>query len=111
MEHSDLVLDASKFRLEAIPQTVKKSNDGIRKLTVNSPKWWEVGVEKSREMRVNGEAPFPKPVMLDGTPFEIPSRDSGRKIPCRIMKPDNGQYKAVIMHIHGGGWVLMTESA
>ena len=111
MEQSDLRLDASKFRAESVPQVTKDYNDEIRKATLSNPKWWEVGAQKYRQMRLNGETPLPKPVELNGTPFEIPSRDAGRKIPCRIMKPENGEFKHIIMHIHGGGWVLMSEKA
>ena len=109
MEQSDIKLDASKFRPESVPQVTKDCNHVIRQQTLTNPKWWEVGAAKYRQMRLDGETPLPKPIVLNGSPFEIPSRDSGRKIPCRIMKPENGDYKHVIMHIHGGGWVLMSE--
>ena len=108
---SDINIDASKFHPDSIPQQIKEVNNVIREQTLANPKWWEVGAPKYREMRLNGETPLPKPVILDGSAFDIPSRDAGRKIPCRIMKPDNGQYSHLVMHIHGGGWVLMTEKA
>lgn len=62
-------------------------------------------------MRWNGETPLPKPVVIpSGRAFPIPSRDKGRDIPCRILKPDgNVPVNGVMMHIHGGGWVLQTE--
>lgn len=62
-------------------------------------------------MRARGETPLPPAVLLDSAEtYSIPSRDQGRDIPCRILKPTNGtQIRAVYMHIHGGGWVLQTE--
>ena len=111
MAQSDLLIDASKFRPGAVPQAVKDYNDIIRKQTLENPKWWEVGAEKYRQMRLNGETPLPKPVVLDGTSFVIQSRDGDRQIPCRLMEPDSGRWKTVIMHIHGGGWVLQSEKS
>lgn len=60
-------------------------------------------------MRWNGETPLPKPIVLPGEKYLIPSRDAGREIPCRIIKPDSGSVKGVFLHIHGGGWVLQSE--
>ncbi len=62
-------------------------------------------------MRGNGETALPKPTCLeDAKDFDIPSRDKGRDIPCRIMTPEHGgKVHGVFMHIHGGGWVLMSE--
>lgn len=62
-------------------------------------------------MRRNGETALPKPVFLDSAEtFSVPSREKGRHIPCRILKPDvEGQVKAVYMHLHAGGWTLMGE--
>lgn len=63
-------------------------------------------------MRRDGETPLPVPTVLErGQPFTIPSRQKGRDIPCRVMMPGgNKQPKAVLMHIHGGGWVLQSEA-
>lgn len=71
----------------------------------------EVGAEKYRQMRQNGETALPKPTHLDqARDFHIPSREKGRDVPCRLLMPEHGgQVKGVFMHSHGGGWVLMTE--
>jgi acetyl esterase/lipase len=70
----------------------------------------QVGAEKYRQMRWNGETAFPKPTVLEsGKDVKVPSRDSGREIPCRVFTPEIGSPKAVFYHIHGGGWVLQTE--
>lgn len=73
----------------------------------------EVGAAKYRKMRAAGETPLPAATYLDsGEDFRIPSRESGRDIPCRILKPQNDEpIKAVFMHIHGGGWVLQDEKS
>lgn len=61
-------------------------------------------------MRHNGETPLPGPTILEsGSNFEIPSREPGRQLPCRVFRPEKGQSKGVFQHIHGGGWVLQTE--
>lgn len=107
---SDLKLDASKFKPDAISQQTKDFNAQLIKIMEGGPKWYEVGARKYREMRWNGETPLPKPVVLDsGKNIELPSRDSGRKIPCRVFVPENGKPKGVFYHIHGGGWVLQSE--
>jgi acetyl esterase/lipase len=64
-------------------------------------------------MRAAGETPLPKPQYLDSAEVvTIPSRDAGRQIPCRILRPQNGKaIKAVFLHIHGGGWVLQDEKS
>jgi acetyl esterase/lipase len=64
-------------------------------------------------MRAAGETPLPAATYLDSAEnFGIPSREGGREIPCRILKPQNGKpIKAVFMHIHGGGWVLQDEKS
>jgi acetyl esterase/lipase len=63
-------------------------------------------------MRAAGETPLPAATLLDSAEsFSIPSRDPGRNIPCRMLRPQNGQpVKGVFMHIHGGGWVLQDET-
>lgn len=73
----------------------------------------QVGAAKYRQMRAAGETPLPKATYLDSAEeFHIPSRESGRDIPCRILKPQNGKpIKGVFMHIHGGGWVLQDEKS
>lgn len=64
-------------------------------------------------MRAAGETPLPKATYLDTSEqTSIPSRDEGRSIPCRILRPQNGKsIKAVFLHIHGGGWVLQDEKS
>ncbi|KAF2142813.1 uncharacterized protein K452DRAFT_269286 [Aplosporella prunicola CBS 121167] len=104
---SDLSLDASKFDYAKISKTTAQFNEALIQKLESGPKWYEVGAEKYRQMRWNGETPLPKPKVIEsGEDFNIPSRDSGREIPCRMFKPADGQVKGVFMHIHGGGWVL-----
>jgi acetyl esterase/lipase len=65
-------------------------------------------------MRWRGETVFPAPKTLpEAIDIEIPSRDAGRGIPCRLIYPgarkmaeERKKCKGVIMHIHGGGWVV-----
>lgn len=72
----------------------------------------QVGAPRYREMRAAGETPLPKATYLDSAEdMSIPSRDPGRSIPCRILRPHTGPTKAVFLHIHGGGWVLQDEKS
>ena len=108
---SDITLDVSKFRPENVTESTKKAAALLENITTSGPKWWEVGIEKYREMRDLGQTPLPKPVYLlgalDGT---IPSRHAGREIAVRIYKPDNGRpSKGIFLHFHGGGFVLATH--
>ncbi|KAK5125548.1 hypothetical protein LTR85_000659 [Meristemomyces frigidus] len=107
---SDLTLDASKFKPEAISEKTNKFNDQLIKIMEGGPRWWEVGAAKYRQMRWNGETPLPKPVVLmSGKNIKLPSREKGREIPCRVFQPESGKAKGVFYHIHGGGWVLQSE--
>ncbi|CAG8027302.1 unnamed protein product [Penicillium nalgiovense] len=108
---SDFTINTSKFRPENVTESTKKAAALLEDITTNGPRWWEVGIERYREMRELGQTPLPKPAYLlealDGT---IPSRDAGREIPIRIYKPDNGQpSKGIFLHFHGGGFVLATH--
>jgi len=57
---------------------------------------------------------LPAPTLLpQGLDVTIPSRDAGRDIPCRLFYPTAKKTEAerkkcggVVMHFHGGGWVL-----
>jgi len=65
-------------------------------------------------MRWEGKTALPAPKVLpDGIDIKIPSRDAGRDIPCRVMYPaarktteERKKCESVIIHIHGGGWVV-----
>ncbi|KAE8449134.1 hypothetical protein EG329_008518 [Mollisiaceae sp. DMI_Dod_QoI] len=65
-------------------------------------------------MRWKGETSLPAPKILpQGIEIKIPSRESGRDIPCRLMYPsmrktedERKKCRGVVMHFHGGGWVL-----
>lgn len=109
---SDLSIDSSKFDPSAVSEQTKSFNDHLIKVMTGGPRWYEVGAEKYRQMRWNGETPLPKPIVLEhGKDSTLPSRDSGRTISTRVFTPEGGRApKAVYMHIHGGGWVLQTEA-
>ncbi len=110
---SALSLDPSLFDPASISKETHDFNAKLQDIMSKGPKWYEVGAPKYRQMRAAGETPLPAAVYLDSaTDFAIPSRDSGRTIPCRILKPQNGKKVAgVFMHIHGGGWVLQDQKS
>lgn len=64
-------------------------------------------------MRAAGETPLPKAIYLPTSEQgSIPSREAGRTIPTRVIRPKNGKpVHAVFLHIHGGGWVLQDEKS
>lgn len=74
----------------------------------------KVGAPAYRKMRWAGETPLPAPKVLPkGIDMTIPSREAGRDIPCRLMYPTardtaarHKKCRGVVLHIHGGGWVL-----
>lgn len=111
---SDITIDVSKFEPAAISEQTTKLNQHIIDIFESAPKWYEVGAQKYREMRLNGETPLPPPKLLpQAIEISMPSRNSGRTIPCRLMYPsscktpeDRQKCKGSVLHIHGGGWVL-----
>jgi acetyl esterase/lipase len=62
-------------------------------------------------MRKQGLTALPGVTLLpSATSYSIPSRDPGRFIPCRVLRPEQSEKaKAILLHIHGGGWVLNDE--
>src|SRR4051812_5362972 len=78
-----------------------------------SPMKCQVGAERYRQMRKAGLTPLPGATLLpSATTSLIPSRDDGRSIPCRILKPERcSTIKGIFMHVHGGGWVLNDETS
>ena len=127
---SDLAINVSKLQPAAVTAAAKQMNDNMIAITEKGPAWYEVccrgkslcdlsvhlskfkvGAPAYRGMRERGETALPKPVYLpQAKSFSIPSREAGRELPCRVLNPENDrQTKGVFLHIHGGGWVLMSE--
>ncbi|KAL8377400.1 hypothetical protein RB595_008192 [Gaeumannomyces hyphopodioides] len=86
---SDLSLDSAKF----LPTN---ATDAMRGLT---------------EALKNRSAPWPAAVHLPGAgEAEIPSREEGRRVPVRVLRPENGKPSTgVFIHIHGGGWMTFSH--
>lgn len=105
---SNVTLDAAVFHPSSVLEETENINAMIEKVTASAPQWWEVGAAKYRKMREAGETPLPVPKYLPAArDATVPSRDLGRDIPLRVYSPDNGEAsKGVILHFHGGGFVL-----
>jgi acetyl esterase/lipase len=108
-----LNIDPAAFNPASISPEAHAFNAKLIAIMKTGPKWWEVGAAKYRQMRAAGETPLPAATYLDtAANISIPSRDTGRSIPCRTLKPtDEKEPQAVFMHIHGGGWVLQDEKS
>lgn len=108
-----VLIDPTVFDPAAVSEDVHAFNQKLMDLMRGAPKWYQVGAQKYREMRMNGETPLPAATFLESAEdFEVPSRDASRNIPCRILKPINGKpITGVYMHLHGGGWVLGSEKS
>jgi len=110
---SDITIAVSKFGPAAISSETNKFNVAVIE------KLFEVGAAKYREMRKSGQTTLPAPTVLpEGIDITIPSRDSGRDIPCRLMYPSSRKTseerkhcKGVVCHFHGGGWTLGDEKS
>uniref|UniRef100_A0A8H7N0L2 Alpha/beta hydrolase fold-3 domain-containing protein n=1 Tax=Bionectria ochroleuca TaxID=29856 RepID=A0A8H7N0L2_BIOOC len=100
------------FDPSAIPSESRAFNQDLLELTLRAPRWKEIGATEYRRLRAAGKTELPGPTLLpSATAFKIPSRDSGRFVPCRILRPQNSKpVSAVFIHIHGGGWVLQDET-
>ena len=106
-------IDPKVFDPSSITPETLAFQEKLMDIMKGAPKWYQVGAAKYREMRARGETPLPPATLLESAEqTSIPSRDSGRDIPCRILKPTNGKHiTGVYMHIHGGGWVLQSEQS
>lgn len=40
--HSDLTIDAAKFKPEAVSESTRRMNEGVMQLTKGNAGWWEV---------------------------------------------------------------------
>jgi acetyl esterase/lipase len=137
---SDVNVDPAKFDRKNIDQETLDFNQKLIKIWADGPRWYEVrsphlthpfekfpftnfpplythtppqvGAAKYRQLRWDGKTPLPKPIVLEhGVNGSLPSRDAGRTIPYRMFKPEGeGESKGLLMHIHGGGWVLQSEA-
>ncbi|KAH7117394.1 Alpha/Beta hydrolase protein [Dactylonectria macrodidyma] len=110
--YSPLVFKPECFDPSAVPPEPRAFNSKQQGLTLKAPNWKEIGAAEYRRLRTAGKTPRPGATHLpSATGFELPSRDPGRSIPCRILGPQNNKpVNAVFMHLHGGGWVLGDET-
>ncbi|KAK2789230.1 hypothetical protein FQN52_006322 [Onygenales sp. PD_12] len=110
---NSLTVDSRVFDPAAISDESRNFNANLQRLMTTLPKWYEIGAAKYRRLREEGGTALPgKTFLPSASDLSVPSRDPTRTIPCRVLKPQNGQpAKAVFMHIHGGGWVLSDEKS
>ncbi len=123
MQPPVLAIDPAVFDPANIREEAKEFDRGFRaQLAKETEKWYHIGAGEYRRRRKAGETPRPKPILLESaSSIDIPSREQGRSIPCRLLKPQhttNGDSsssstspKAIYLNIHGGGWVLGDHEA
>src|SRR5262245_45307088 len=102
-ERSLTHLDPKLFSDEAIPEDTRRLNEGIIALTKDMANWWDVGVQKVRDARANGQGVFPAPVKSERARWIEIDGPAG-KIKLRAIAPEKS--RGVYLHIHGGGHVL-----
>ncbi|KAH7417642.1 Alpha/Beta hydrolase protein [Cadophora sp. MPI-SDFR-AT-0126] len=116
---SDITISAAKFDPASSSEQSRKFNDLVESRFDAAAAWFKVGAAEYRRMRWAGETALPPPVVLpQALDITIPSREKGRDIPCRLVYPqarktdeERKGVKGVVMHIHGGGWVLGDEKS
>ncbi|KID81489.1 esterase/lipase/thioesterase [Metarhizium guizhouense ARSEF 977] len=111
---SDLELNVSKLQLSAVSQETIELNRHLQELELKCPRWFDVGAVEYRRMRKLGQTPLIPSISVPSAVSDaLPSRDKGRTIPCRILRPSNSSVKAggLLLHFHGGGWVLNDEES
>ncbi|MGD9979241.1 MAG: alpha/beta hydrolase [Hyphomonadaceae bacterium] len=96
-------LDPELFTDAAIPEETRQLNAGIVAMTKDMANWWEVGAQKVREARANGQGVFPAPVKSERATWVEIEGPAG-KLKLRAIAP--AKSRGVYLHIHGGGHVL-----
>jgi acetyl esterase/lipase len=68
----------------------------------------QIGAGEFRRLQDEGKTSWPAPTYRapNGSYLQIPSRESGRNIKCRIVPPPSSKPDGVFLYIHGGGHVL-----
>jgi acetyl esterase/lipase len=104
----EMSFKAIDFLPSSIDESTHKLNQTLEKTTASSPRWYDVGAAEFRRKVYAGETQFPVPPLLPkAQDFNVASRDSGREVPVRVYKPDNGEAsRGVYLYLHGGGFVV-----
>ncbi|KAB8214486.1 Alpha/Beta hydrolase protein [Aspergillus novoparasiticus] len=97
---SDLVLDRSRWEPQSVTKSTERVCDLIRKGDKKSaPIFGDVSA--MRTLFAGGEGQLP-----EGKSIQLPSRNPGRMIDCRVIDPnDVPSPKGIFLHFHGGGLV------
>jgi acetyl esterase len=85
------------------PQIVEVINIGA---DLNIPAVWEVSPEESRILGNKRRELMPGDFIPVGNVYDRTIPGPAGDIPARIYEPDRSGPHALLMHFHGGGWVL-----
>lgn len=74
---SYISINVSRFDPANITDATKQANTLLEGITTTGSHWWEVGIEKYRQMCEEGKSSLPDPVYLDEA-FDatLPSKDA-----------------------------------
>ena len=85
------------------PQVVEAMNIGAE---LNIPAVWEVSPEESRRLVNKRRELIPGDFIPVGNVYDRTIPGPAGEIPVRIYEPDATGPHALLMHFHGGGWVI-----
>ncbi|MGF1665971.1 MAG: alpha/beta hydrolase [Acidimicrobiia bacterium] len=85
------------------PAEVVAFNAMIEETTRDLPKIWDVGPVVARAARDEGASVF-GPLVLSDRARQIDIDGPGGSLPVRVFEP--AEPRGVLLHMHGGGWVL-----
>ena len=104
MTPSPVTIDPAWFTDEAIAPETRAKNDEVEALLKDAPTIIEIGPEKVRALRGDGQGLLAKQPEHAMARWET-ARALGLDVPLRVFRPD-GALRGVYLHVHGGGHVI-----
>lgn len=95
--------DDTLFGPDAISDETRAVNAAIVAAASQLPDWWEIGAPAFRALRAAGGAPFP-PLARSARAQTLTFAGPAGDVDLRVIAAD--QPHGVLLHVHGGGWVL-----
>ncbi|WP_031553748.1 alpha/beta hydrolase [Parvularcula oceani] len=99
-----ITIDPKLFTEEAITAETRAMNDKVEAMLASQPTIIEVGAEKVRASRADGQGVLAAQPFSDMAEWKTASA-LGLDVPIRVFHP-GGDLRGVYVHIHGGGHVI-----